>query len=612
MRRPVFFVLCLIAIFCIPSDCGAQHADSTSVESKNIFQQALQLIYRNPSDSVKRADILNQEAVGPFLKYEGKVIRNIQTEEYGFEKSFTDTTKSINYFGTKILNYLHRDTRPSIVRNNLFIRPGEKINPYLLADNERHLRELNFIQDARILVKEVGGQTDSVDLVVVTKDLFSINGELKDLTPEKFFAKAGDANVLGLGQELEVTTLFQKGRTPGFGVGYKKNNISGSFINGYVDVSNVGSNIVNGRQNEIRYGLGLERPLVSQYLTSAGSISYSSFKSRNTFSDPSEEYFQYNGNQFDVWAGINLGVKKYLADNEFKHRQFVALRYLNLQYSQTPLQLAYNDWRFQNERAVLASFTLFKQVFFKTNYLYGFGNTEDIPTGYNFNLTSGWYKIASLNRFYAGVTANEYLITRGNDFIQLFSRLGGFVGDHNLEDANLMAGGTFFSRLITRGDLRMRQFFQLNYTQQFNRTYLQPLQINNQFGLKNFSSDSATGATRISLNSESAFFLRYRLFGFKFSPFAGGSVVLLKQPQEQLVKSDLFWSLAAGVRTRNENLIFGTVELRANYFPRNLVGNNRFKIMLAANLKFRSNSNYVHAPDIIRVNSDPNSEVYSF
>ena len=59
-----------------------------------------------------------------------------------------------------------------VIRNNLFFREHEKIHPYLFADNERHLRDQVYIQDARILIDSIAGSPDSVDVIVITKDVF--------------------------------------------------------------------------------------------------------------------------------------------------------------------------------------------------------------------------------------------------------------------------------------------------------------------------------------------------------------------------------------------------------------------------------------------------------
>src|SRR5690606_38197302 len=112
-----------------------------------------------------------------FQKYEGKIIRNISTRQLGFEQEVTDTSKII-VFGTRLMNRLHVDTKDWVVRDNLFIKEGEELSAFKLADNERYLRTLKFLQDARIIVKPVKGSDDSVDLEIVTRDLFTITGGL--------------------------------------------------------------------------------------------------------------------------------------------------------------------------------------------------------------------------------------------------------------------------------------------------------------------------------------------------------------------------------------------------------------------------------------------------
>jgi outer membrane protein assembly factor BamA len=115
----------------------------------------------------------------------------------------------------KILNRLHRDTRQWAIRDNLFIREKTPLFSYLLADNERYLRSLDYIQDARIVVKPIAGSQDSVDIYVITKDFFSLNGQLNNASPGKFKARVGDVNLLGAAQNLQGTILVQKDRSPG-------------------------------------------------------------------------------------------------------------------------------------------------------------------------------------------------------------------------------------------------------------------------------------------------------------------------------------------------------------------------------------------------------------
>ncbi|WP_245542605.1 hypothetical protein [Segetibacter koreensis] len=579
---------------------------------RNIFQFGINAITKSDADTSMRANVINIRSVEPFIPYQGKIIRNIFINQLGFEKTFTDTTKKIDYFGKKISNHLHRNTRDWVIRNNLFIRENQPLNASLVADNERHLRSLEFIQDARILISPITTEKDSIDIVVVTKDIFEIIAELNNLTLDHFKAKIGDVNLLGMGQKISFTALLQKDRNPNFGyeIYYSKNNIANTFINATAGYTSIKQDLAQSADDEHSWYLKLEQPLASQYLHFAGAITFAGNESYNNYSKPDSMFYKYHYNTFDMWAGYNLGLRKLLLFKSKQNREFVSLRYFHNPFLLTPYQVAKQfNFNFNSREAILGQFTFFKQNFYKTNYIFGFGITEDVPYGYNIALTTGWYKQWNQERLYAGVDANRYLVTTKGDVMQYFLRTGTFVNDGKLEDAAMLMGTTIFSRLHFMNKTKMRQYLQFSYTRQFNRVSLYPLSIGNVFGLRNYNLDSASGNQRISLHAETFFFLKYKMLGFKFAPFTAGDIVLLTSDRERS-KNGWYYAIGGGVRTRNENLIFKTIELRFSYFPRQSQQNNTFKVTLNSSIRFRYNSNYVKAPDIIQLNNDYENNIY--
>ena len=186
-------------------DASAQEKDTIhETHRNNIFHYALRFIKRNSADTNTQQGLLTTKSEEAFRPYEGKIIRNIFINQYGFEKTFTDTTKKINYSGTRLLNKLHKNTREWALRDALFIKENTPVVAYMLADNERYLRSLDYIQDARILVEPVNSSPDSVDVYVITKDLFSLNGEVNNLSPGKFKGKVGDVNTFRLSNIGEI------------------------------------------------------------------------------------------------------------------------------------------------------------------------------------------------------------------------------------------------------------------------------------------------------------------------------------------------------------------------------------------------------------------------
>ena len=121
-------------------------------------------------------NFINIKSEAAFLPFEGKYIRQILINHVGFERSLTDSSRNVKNALVKIGNALHSNSKEWMIRDHVFFREKKPLNPYLLADNERYLRDLNFIVDARIYVMPLTSTDDSVDVLVVTRDVFSIGG----------------------------------------------------------------------------------------------------------------------------------------------------------------------------------------------------------------------------------------------------------------------------------------------------------------------------------------------------------------------------------------------------------------------------------------------------
>ena len=244
--------------------------------NNNIFQFFRNAVVKGRPDSTAIATALNTKSETPFKPFEGKIIRHIYIRGYGFEQTFTDTSKRLEYRGTQLLNHLHHKTRDWVIRNNLFVKENTPVNAYKLADNERLIRSLNFIQDARILVAVVPENEDSVDLVLVVKDLFSINGGIGELAAGPFGVRSNvsEANFLGMGQRIQGGVNLEQNRSPhvGAAVLYSKTNIGGTFINGTASYSQINSDLYPGQPDEKAWFIRLDRPLYSPLCPPGGRL----------------------------------------------------------------------------------------------------------------------------------------------------------------------------------------------------------------------------------------------------------------------------------------------------------------------------------------------------
>jgi hypothetical protein len=174
-------------------------------ENKDTFFLPKKSVEPEKLEKTHRTDSLNPSPVkiaNPFIIYTGKTIRNIEVVRLGFERNIYDTTVIKNSFGIIMANGLHRSTNKVVIQNNLFFKEGDRITPYLLADNERHLRDQIYIQDARILIDSIAGCNDSVDVVVITKDIFPLSAALIISNPTRMRVLIKNESVGSSGSRL--------------------------------------------------------------------------------------------------------------------------------------------------------------------------------------------------------------------------------------------------------------------------------------------------------------------------------------------------------------------------------------------------------------------------
>lgn len=610
----VLFIFCVLSLMA-EAQQDSSFLDKINLRTKNkflngIFEDAKNSIRKNQFDTSDNKVVLLTQSEQSFKPYEGKIIRRIIINSFGFERTFTDTANRIQYFGTKILNALHTDSREFVIRDNLYIRENTRLNPYILADNERFLRNISFIQDARIIVSPVGLAGDSVDILVFTKDLFSLKGiaDIAGFNIDQVRVRVSESNLGGTAQSLQFTGLWKRNRKPGFGyeAAYGKTNIGGSFINGSIGYTTANTGKSDGDEEEYSFFVRMDRPLVSPFSQLAGGMEISFNHSVNVNEKEDSIFLDYRYNLYDIWGGINLGItdiREGITNDNRRDRKFFSGRFFKTDFLKTPLQIGNSiDPVYNSRQMALLQFTFFRQEYYKMNYLYGFGTTEDIPTGYNLALTAGWHRQLTMDRPYGGIELDKYFVTNQGGFIHTTFRTGGFYRNNASEDASLLVGADYFTALFPVKKWKVRQQFKASYTQLNNRNTYFPLYLNNAYGPPNFNSGAVFGKKRISVYTESVLYLNKKIFGFLFAPFAYAATSVLTPEEKQFRNSDVYPSFGGGVRTRNENLIFGTIEFKALYFPKSVQGLRGFQFYINSDIRFRYRTNFVKAPNTVQLN----------
>ncbi len=146
--------------------------------------------------------------------------------------------------------------------------------------------------------------------------------------------------------------------------------------------------------------------------------------------------------------------------------------------------------------------------------------------------------------------------------------LAAFINDKETEQGILILQTEYFTNLLYAGTFRMRNFFSLDYTRGFGRYKDEYLLFNTDNGFPGFSNDSLKAEKqRISINIESVLFSPRKLYGFRFAWFAFGDLGYLFGTNEFFNQGEILSRIGIGLRLRNDNLVFNTLQIRFSYYP---------------------------------------------
>jgi hypothetical protein len=559
-------------------------------------------------DMQNNSSIIKNEL--PFTKFKGKIIHQIQVNSVSYEIPFNDTMPSGKKIKRAVEEALYNSTTNKTMLKNLFFTAGDTLYPYLIADNEKFLRELPFIQDARIITSIDPTDTTGVNMQIQWKDIFPIGGSANIGSLQSFNAEMSHNNLLGLGDKIQVNALYDLDRRPlaATGFEYIKRNAFGTFLNVTIGVDKIKPAFNSGRREEYARYIKGDLPLVSPYHSFTGGFEFGKYESSNTYNTrfPYQHMYKYAYGMMDGWMGINIGAGPRVKDNlQTRLRKFISFRAVTKRFSEIPdtANIKY-DIHYSNIDAGLIAFNIFKQEYYHTNFIYGFGRNEDVPEGYSFSVVSGLTQRNTRTRPYIGIDYERDYFSNQKNYTNFILKLGGYVHKGSIEDISFLSAVNYFTVLkkLSNPKWSKRSFVQISATQQLNTILNEPLYLRSEFGIPTFKNDNIQAATRVSCNIESVFYNKVKYYGFSFAPFMFVNSSYIKLIGEALQKGSIYTALGLGCRTRNENLVFGTIELKAYYYPRTISNMTPLNVSLTTGLRFRYNSQLIRKPDFVQLN----------
>jgi hypothetical protein len=560
-----------------------------------------------PMTDSSRIYIFNN--IASLTSYAGKRINSITIEQHNFLSSIDSKESNLKDIFSKIGNKLQSNSKKRAIRENIFFKEWDLFDPSIIAYNEKWLRDLSYIQDAKILAMITPYDTNQVDVIVVTKDLFSYGGELLINNKDAYAAKLNNINFLGTGNSIQINQNFENQRSPKSGWGYDVglSNFLGTFISINAGVNQFGNNISNNVLSARKNYISVQRPILHPNSKWLGGMEYLETENENVFPGKWDTIFDqqlnYNLKHKDIWIGYQLTKQsKRIKLNEYK--QFIQYRYLENDFRARPIDyLLQLDRNYQNLKANFLSFTLVRQSVYRTRYLYGLGRYEDLPIGQSLTWTTGYSQIEKDRSAYLGFKFEQYKLSKKENYNHVIANIATSYINKSLQDIRFLSSLEQFSKLkYLNNGLRYRQILNLSFTQTLKNKYNEALRINSIFGIPQLNREQIKGGTRLSANWETVLYNNRAIWGFKSAPFVFGNLTYIRAVGNPILKGDIYTAIGSGMRIRNENLIFGTIELKGFYFPRTNQQVSPWNFSLITNLRYKYNSNIVDKPNYVEIN----------
>ena len=145
--------------------------------------------------------------------------------------------------------------------------------------------------------------------------------------------------------------------------------------------------------------------------------------------------------------------------------------------------------------------------------------------------------------------------------------LGSFFNGKESEQGIFYSRLNYFTNLLPVGRFRSRNFINIDYSRGFGRYSDEYLRFIENNGFTGFKNDSIRGTQRFTVSLESVLFSPANYHGFRFAFFGFSDLGFLSNSNEVLGNGFSLISLGFGLRVRNDNLLFNTLQIRLAFFP---------------------------------------------
>ena len=564
LTHPRPFGLLILLLLLLGADCLIAAEEAEPAEDGNWVERTLQRFFGNKALTSEKIDGGGLELVVPYVEYGGReievvIVRQVQNFEDGWDQDENSATRLLNSLSQGFQDY----TRESIIRQYLLFKAGDTLVPFEMADTERLLRDLSYIDDVRIHVVPIDGKNNRVGIIVETKDRWPLGASATVIQEDIWRAKIYSSNVAGLGVSFSNTLLRNQEsiRSWGYRGELSKGNIGGSFWDAAVDFED------SYRQDSLQ--LKLSRAQAHNGVNFIGGVSWDDLE-RFDNDESNRAFYQTN-----VWGGKVIKLYDRMSVGGGGRPVLVpAFRIWNRDHYRRPNVSADINRSYHDLTQTLASLSWQQLRSYKITHLYGEGEAETRLTGFVLKMTAGVEHREFETRpglFFESVAVA--MKPRGDIYSFGFS-FGSFVHEKHFSDGVLDINSAYFTPLLGRGSIRHRVSFALKYTLGFRRHPGDQLYLEDRTGIYNLENGAVAGQQRLIYSTFYRMFTNWSLLGFRMSFFSFADLGVVGSEEDALFKKKFYLSGGLGVRLRNPALVLPTVQLRLSLVSS--VGGNGF------------------------------------
>ncbi len=499
-----------------------------------------------------------------FTSQEGRNITRIQVVRVPvLEGRVLDTTlrEPQSTLG-KIANSIHVPTVRSLIKRNLLFEEGDSVNPYELADSERIIRNLPYIEDARIYLLRDLDDSSKVTATIVIKDRFnwSLDGAFIDFS--NYNVRLVNSNVLGTGNRLSGRYIYRRDRIHEHGYDFRF--LSQNIGNSFARIEAISAR--NYRQDQLQFRL--YQDFLSPKIKYGGELIMG--RSTDEIPPPSDTLDlppQYATQYYhDLWAGHSFNVNP---DNQ-RQQLILGGRFLTKQYSQRPEVLPDSNEYYFNRNIILATAFYQKINYIKARNVLAYGITEDIPIGHIFSVLGGPETNEFERRLILGSKAGFARFSNRWGYLGLINQTEVYL-DHGFgENFYMKTQANYFSPVYPLGRSDLRHFLTLKHN--YGQNISPPRTVGIGQDIRGVREQLFNGHATFSGRLETVIFLPYFFYGFRFAPFTYFDFAFVNREQQN---AELLGTIGAGLRLRNESFVVQSVELGIYYAPREFTEGQR-------------------------------------